>query len=426
MSPAASRFRALVVFAAVFGTHFLRWKGQQGGTASNSKGICDKYDGILHIAQGDGNSATATTFFVHVINQLQYAQKYNLLPWVHLNDFSRPVYDPAVHSKGNVTVEVLKGSQIAHATGEGRLACFVRGAKQPHPIKPIINGSLLEPWHYTAQGTGVWTSYFDPVMPRFPPGTPIDVESCRKKPLLAFTTSDVYPGFHKCTIDAVRSWAYRGIPQEATPNYERDGDLALHKWLGRHRITGHGIWKQYGIHLNEEMSRRVDDTTQSLDGNCLAMHVRMTDKGNGRQKVPLNTFRPYAEAFVNGGGKTIFVATDDAQVLRLINSTWPPRIASMVHSQADAFHSETGSPTFVQIPQHRGNIEALLDIYSMARCSFLVHGFSAMAEAVIYLNLDLHNRSVNVDDGNRVSVDSFEQMVVETLSNGTTFRNTIA
>ena len=420
MSAAASRLRALVVFAAIFGTHVLRWKGQQGGTASNSnsKGICDSYDGILHISQGDGNSATATTFFVHVINQLQYAEKYNQLPWVHLNDHSRPIYDPAVHSKGNLTVEVLRGAQIGHATGEGRLACFVKGAKQPRPVDPIVDLSSLEPWQYTVAGTGVWTSYFEAVIPRFPPSKSIDVESCRKKPLLSFTISDIYPGFHKCTVDAVRSWAYRGIPQEASPNYERDGDLAIHKWLGRHRRTGHGIWKRYDIQLNEEMSKRVDDTTQSLDNNCLAMHIRMTDKGNGRQKVPLETFRPYAEAFIKGGGKSIFVATDDAKVLRLINTTWPQHVASSVYSQTEAFHSETGSPTFVQIPQHRGNIEALLDIYSMAKCSFFVHGFSAMAEAVAYLNLDLHNRSVNVDDGNRVSVDSFEQMVVEALSKG--------
>ena len=53
-------------------------------------------------------------------------------------------------------------------------------------------------------------------------------------------------------------------------------------------------------------------------------------------------------------------------------------------------------------------MEAFVEIHAMARCSLLVHGFSAMLEAVFYTNIDLHNWSVNLDDnGQNVLLDDF-------------------
>ena len=54
-----------------------------------------------------------------------------------------------------------------------------------------------------------------------------------------------------------------------------------------------------------------------------------------------------------------------------------------------------------------------MDIYSMSRCDFFVHGFSAMAEATVYIQRELHNRSANVDIEpiERMSADDFRTMV---------------
>ena len=58
-------------------------------------------------------------------------------------------------------------------------------------------------------------------------------------------------------------------------------------------------------------------------------------------------------------------------------------------------NSEQG--VFDLVSHHRSNTEALVEIYSMAKCSLLVHEYSAMSEAVMYLNPSLHDFSVNLD-----------------------------
>ena len=42
---------------------------------------------------------------------------------------------------------------------------------------------------------------------------------------------------------------------------------------------------------------------------------------------------------------------------------------------------------------------------------------SGMAEAVVYINPELHAQSVNIDDEERVTPDEFAQMVLRTIAN---------
>lgn len=66
-----------------------------------SSGACDGFDGVLHIQQGDFGGASGTIFFLFVLGQLQYAEQFNLKPWVHLNSWSKMVYDQVVHGQGS-------------------------------------------------------------------------------------------------------------------------------------------------------------------------------------------------------------------------------------------------------------------------------------------------------------------------------------
>merc|ERR1712232_1438612 len=66
---------------------------------------------------------------------------------------------------------------------------------------------------------------------------------------------------------------------------------------------------------------------------------------------------------------------------------------------------------------HRTNSEALVDILAMSKCQFLLHGNSAVSEAAIYLNFDLHHQSVNWEDPDRMSVPQFEQLVGQVIGN---------
>lgn len=148
------------------------------------------------------------------------------------------------------------------------------------------------------------------------------------------------------------------------------------------------------------------------------MHIRLTDKGNGRQKQPLRLFQYYAEEYVSAsGGGDIFVATDDGTILNEIRTTWD--IKELYH-QTDIIRSSGSSAIFrtFQNETHRTNTEGLVDMYAMSRCDFFVHGYSAMAEAAVFINPELHNRSVNVDakQKERISAKKFHAMVADYFS----------
>ena len=46
--------------------------------------VCFHYDGILLISYAD-KDGFATVFFLYILNQLLYAERHNLLPWIHLD-----------------------------------------------------------------------------------------------------------------------------------------------------------------------------------------------------------------------------------------------------------------------------------------------------------------------------------------------------
>lgn len=230
------------------------------------------------------------------------------------------------------------------------------------------------------------------------------------------------PGLHKCSPFGVRSWPFRGLPPDVQPHGP------LQEWFYPMRYRASQIVQQY-FHLQPDIRQLVDrvnpvmTTSSSLSSSsspCLAVHIRVTDKGNGRRKVPLESFRDYINVF---DGDIIYLATDDASVVDIVSSWIQTKNGTTtVRYQPSAFRSTTAEPTFTVMKNntHRTNVESLVDIYAMARCSYFVHGFSAMAEAVIYLNLQLHNRSVNLDDPGRWSVQEFSDMIQKTQSLGNT------
>jgi hypothetical protein len=144
----------------------------------------------------------------------------------------------------------------------------------------------------------------------------------------------------------------------------------------------------------------------------------MTDKGNGRRKTSLKDFQPYAESYSHlSGGKPIYVATDDANVLESIRTAWDIPEDSLIH-QKNVIRMNGGTAAIFHLFQnetHRTNTEGLVDIFALAKCDFFLHSYSALAESVIYVNPELHNRSVNMDVPREelVRLKQFEEMVAK-------------
>jgi hypothetical protein len=317
-----------------------------------------------------------------------------------------------------------------------------------YPGRPVVmlEHQNLTPRIYQLYGTGVWNHYFFPVSD-FVPG---DV-SCLNKPLIKMHYYHLNPSLLFYTPWSVKSWPYTYIPTRLLPQ------TTLMEWYRPMRQRGHEIVQKYFnfqprmVELaNQANPPIVQTTTAPIHGNnasswsnyqyCLAMHVRHSDKGgSNRKRIAVESFLPYAEAYQKAGGQRIFVATDSGQVLTTIHDTWPPRVRALVRSQGDdnpIHHAATGGskssggtstttitttatttittttnvtsstlrsdskmPVFKLYGHHRTNTEVLVDILAMSKCSFFIHGFSAVSEATIYLNFpQLHDYSIDLEN----------------------------
>ena len=141
----------------------------------------------------------------------------------------------------------------------------------------------------------------------------------------------------------------------------------------------------------------------SASSPCLAVHLRNSDKqGTHRKKFPPNKFRDYLLAFARAGGQHIYIASDSRRSLDYITEHFPSNIREMIRTQGSfVVRSSWKWPAHMLEKHHRTNSEALVDILAMSKCQILLHGNSAVSEAAIYLNLDLHNQSVNLEDSDQ-------------------------
>lgn len=75
-------------------------------------------------------------------------------------------------------------------------------------------------------------------------------------------------------------------------------------------------------------------------------------------------------------------------------------LVDRVRSQPHVYRSPNASAVFALYETHHDatNRQVPVDILALSRCTFLIHGLSAVSEAAIYWNFDLNERSVNLED----------------------------
>lgn len=398
---------------------------------------CRGYDGVLLIQQGDRYGAAATIFFLFILNQLLYADRFNLLPWIHLNDYSQWVYDPEVHGRkeNSTTLQAftfLGGVQPVSETlfDPSMNRTFV------YPGRPMKRRrhTRQRPQSVTVKGTGVWNSYFSPVSPfdsadlDSPSSVASKSSSCHSKPIVTLSPAMILPALHIHCPWSVRAWRYGGLPTVL-----QDQGMKLHDWLGRHRRQGAAVVSKY-YQWQPALQQAADranpavahlshasqpDHQQPSARECLALHVRHSDKGNRRRRIPLESFLPFVEAYVElTVGGSVYLATDSSSVLEQVQQTWPQTIVERLRTQGareNGEHAMVRSPNSTavfKLGQHdQTNFQVLTDITAMSHCQFLLHGLSAVSEAVHYWNPALHEQSVNLEDPQHMLVSEFRQLV---------------
>ena len=417
--------------------------GKNVGGEKAADDICDGYNGILRIAIGGGaDFSFGMTVFHFVLNQLLYADMQHLKPWVHLEkEEATAVYDDAVHQQNNevISFEMLSGVNVQEMGTDSKSD----SQKGYYPGNIGAPNSTMTKTKVTVAGNGVWSSYFAPVSD-FDPSHHAGASSCKKTPLLSLDKAMVFPGLHKLAPWSVKTFKYSGMPDHAwrgktssnrtDPTIESPHRAKLADWMYPMRAKAHEIVKKY-YKPHPFIWERVQEVNP-IDRNevnkkatcCLAVHIRQGDKeGYGKRKPSrIRNFKPYVEAFLNvmddmysnkespTKSSHIYLATDSWRVVDKISESWAPSLTSRIRSQGDrVVRSVRWVPAHLLEPDnhHRVNLEALVDILAMSKCQFFLHGFSTVAEAAIYMNIDLHTRSVNLDDPGHISVEEFQDLV---------------
>ena len=362
---------------------------------------CERYQGFFHIRQTDELGGVGTALLQLVMNQIEYAETHHLLPWVHLDNFSKVFWDEAVHAKGPGVF--LPITQQAHATYRSRTHGVWRD-KVPGPPQ-LIPPSSPQTLHFP--GTGVWQHYFEPIVPDFVPGD----ESCRTKPYVTMDLTLVNPGLHGFDTQlATRAWRY-----EYLPDYIQRQHWSYHEWIEPQRLRAHRVWQQYMRplpYLRQAAQRANPQCGDEPDTGtwCLGLHIRHSDKAAGRKILALDDFLPFVQAFFTAGGDFVYIATDSAMVWQTIQTSWPHR--DRIRAASNIIRSSNTTAVFdLAHSHHKTNQQVLIEILALSRCQFLVHGFSAVSEASIWINLAQHNRSVNLEDPHHINATMFERVV---------------
>ncbi len=375
-----------------------------GSSEENIKGACNGYNGIYHIEKGDIGGAAGTVFFQFVIGQIMWAEEYNFKPWVHLNNVSHVVYDPLVHGNSpGVNVTMMKGQKVSYIQRP-------KGHRRDYkPGPPIGDAKDLKPHQYHFDGDGVWNNYFEPVSD-FAPGD----KSCENKPLVTMDLYLVTPGVHGFS-GAPKAWRY-----EYLPDYITKPHIPLNDWLAPQRHTAHDVLKRYIRFLPhiQEAAERVNPYC-SIKNSCLGLHIRHSDKAAGRRVIETNEFFPYVQEFLAAGGKWIYLATDSHQVVEHIKTKWPQNVLKRIRSMGDDIVRSNNLEAVFDIgSHHRTNEEILIEILALSKCQFMIHGLSAVTESSIWINIDLHYTSVNLEDPQHPNQKEFGDLVGKVLNGG--------
>jgi Glycolipid 2-alpha-mannosyltransferase len=361
---------------------------------------------------GDIGGAAGTIFFQFVLGQLIYAEQYNLVPWIHFNNVSYIVYDPLIHGQGpGVSLSGMGGRQPV------RLSILEQGGhwrdQYPGPLDETIPTSLTD-YHFA--GTGVWEHYFEPVSDFVPGDT-----SCAKKLYVTLDLFLITPGIHGFAPWAPRCWRYHYLPEYITHPHE-----PLQDWLAPSRLQGHTALSKY-IRFKPyllDAAQRVNPKC-SLASPCLGLHIRHSDKAAGRRVIETAEFLPFVQAFLYAGGQHIYLATDSTQVLSDVQN-WPLDVRRRIRTMNNIVRSVNTTAVFDMASHHVTNQEVLTEILALSQCQFMVNGLSAVSESAIWINYDLHHRSVNLEDPDHPSPAVFATIIQMALRQSNEMASTAA
>ena len=207
---------------------------QQQQQISTNQGLCDGYQGILHIASSTDGSQTGTFFFQYVLDSIIFAERNNLYPfiWIDYIPSDHKVFDPKIHAIRNAFV-----TPKPHPIGEIQTIYQHRDQRrcEDEPYKPIFDEDEYKLHNIKLRTNGIWQSYFEP--------TPIPFldTSCQNKPVFVMIEDYLTP-MHYCSDWSVKGWMTRKMSKDILPESQ---NITLDEWMYSHRQRAAPIVKKY-------------------------------------------------------------------------------------------------------------------------------------------------------------------------------------
>lgn len=222
-----------------------------------------------------------------------------------------------------------------------------------------------------------WETFFEPVIPECSPKSVLHVVN---------KSDQWYRNLRLRSPYSVHQWQSQTEGKQVKYN---------EPWYRHQRSEGARMFQKY-IRIRKEIVVEVNHTFERLLGGraCIGMHLRGTDKADGR--VRTNLSRAFAEVDKRlslGKETVVFLATDDEDFLAEATARYDNSTLYHLH----ALRARGHKPVYKMHDPVQASHEVLRDIMCLAKCSYLVAGASSVSEMVFYMSPTLHQASALVD-----------------------------
>ena len=250
---------------------------------------------------------------------------------------------------------------------------------------------------WAADGGQLWEVFFEGYCPNVSAWLASCSNVMREQSKLK---SFFYPGMQYKYKWPIHQWYNADSPAkdqcDETDTCDRFNAAVFQQW----RLQGHAASRR--VHrLSAPYQAEVDRLWHRLNPEgvrpVLGLHMRGSDKRSGRIVVRPEAFWPYVQLFgADFPRGLVYVATESAIYARAVE-LWNTTLGGRVLMQPIDTRVEGRKGNFYVHEPLKVAHDVLLDIMMLARCDYLLHGASAVAESAIYVNPALHWRSTHLE-----------------------------
>eukprot|EP00937_MAST-01D_sp_MAST-1D-sp2_P003340 g3340.t1 len=278
-------------------------------------------------------------------------------------------------------------NQLIFADKRGFVPFAWLGAYSESSRSPGDKGEL-NPYYAKQGGPNVWTYFFMPVS-SFRPFAPDSFSCCRA---MTFDGQMCLAKGCRWGENSIVNYYYAHDKKSPTQGGgDRDYD---EKWYRVHRERGNDIAKRY-VRFQPHIAKLIERARAELfpkGKRTLGIHVRGTDKVWGGGTITPADYVPFIKKYLEKYPDTasIFMATDSPRFMRYLQAQ--PSFGSLVKG-----FDQRRTEMWASVHGDLAKTEAVfMDSILLSMCDYLLLSASAVAEAAIYFNPALHEKSLNL------------------------------